>query len=130
VLAVLNYYKHDATDQVFNLIRCVCGEVPLGLQVARRLWSDEGIHDEDEACIARVRYRVHEEIGCVLWREHLHLGSIYELHHDDQQCMRKKGCGNWWITEFCSLRCRIRQELAEFLTRFPLFRCLLFDIEM
>jgi hypothetical protein len=126
VLAVLNYYKHDATDHVFNLIRRVCGEVPLGLQVARQLWSDEGIHDEDEACIARVRYRVQEEIGCVLWREHLHLGSIYELHHDDQQCMRKKGCGNWWVTEFCSLRCRIRQELAEFLTRFPLFRRLLF----
>jgi hypothetical protein len=68
----------------------------------------------------------------VLWREHIHLGIIYELHlpDDGQQCMRKKGCGNWWVTEFCSLRCRIRQELAKFLTRIPLFCRLLFDIEM
>jgi hypothetical protein len=56
MLVVLNYYKHDATDHVLNLICCVYGEVPLGSQVAGRLWSDEGIHDEDEARIARVRY--------------------------------------------------------------------------
>jgi hypothetical protein len=132
VLAVLNYYKHSATSHVFNLIRRVYGEVPLGSQVAGQSWSDEGIHNEDEARIAHVWYRVQEEIGRVLWRENLHLGIIYDLHLPDnsQQCMWKKGCGNRWVTEFCSLRCRIRQELHEFLIMFPLFHRILFDIEL
>jgi hypothetical protein len=52
VLAVLNYYKHDATDHVFNLIRRVYSEVPSGSQVGGQLWTDEGIHDEDVARIA------------------------------------------------------------------------------
>jgi hypothetical protein len=54
VLAVLNYYKHGATDHVFNLICHVYGEVPLGSQVVGRSWSDEGIHDENEVRIAHV----------------------------------------------------------------------------
>jgi hypothetical protein len=60
------------------------------------------------------------------------VGIIYDLHLPDenQQCMWKKGCENRWVEEFSSLRCRIRQELHEFLIRFPLFRRLLFDIEM
>jgi hypothetical protein len=56
MIAVLNYYKHGATDHVFNLIRHIYGVVPLGSQVAGWLWSDEGIHDKDEARIARVWY--------------------------------------------------------------------------
>jgi hypothetical protein len=91
VLAVLNYYQHGATDHVFNLIHRFYGEEPIGSQVARLWWSDEGIHDEDEACIAQVWYRVQEEIGRVLWWEHIHLGIVYELQlpNDGQQCMRK-----------------------------------------
>jgi hypothetical protein len=54
VLVILNYHKHGATNHVFNLTHHVYGEVPLGLQVAGQSWSDEGIHDEDEARIARV----------------------------------------------------------------------------
>jgi hypothetical protein len=56
VLGVLNYYKHGTTDHVFNLIRRIYGEVPIGLLVAGRSWTDEGIHDEDEAHIACVWY--------------------------------------------------------------------------
>jgi hypothetical protein len=110
VLAVLNYYKHGATDHVFNLICHVYGEVPLGSQVVGRSWSDEGIHDENEVRIAHVQYRVQEEIGGVLWRKHLHLGIVYDLHlpDDGQRCMWKKGCRNQWVAKFCSLRCRIR----------------------
>jgi hypothetical protein len=58
VLAVLNYYKHGATGHVFNLIRRIYGEVPYGEHVGGRLWIDEGIHDEDDARIAQVQYRV------------------------------------------------------------------------
>jgi hypothetical protein len=30
MLAVLKYYKHDTTDDVFNHIQCVYGEVTFG----------------------------------------------------------------------------------------------------
>jgi hypothetical protein len=56
VLGILNYYKHGTTDHVFNLIRRIYGEVPIGLLVAGQSWTDEGIHDEDEAHIACVWY--------------------------------------------------------------------------
>jgi hypothetical protein len=52
VLAVLNYYKHGATDHAFNLIHRVYSEVLFGSHVGGWLWMDEGIHDEDEVCIA------------------------------------------------------------------------------
>jgi hypothetical protein len=52
VLAIFNYYKHGTTDHVFNLICHIYSEVPLGVQVVGRSWSDEGIHDEHEAHIA------------------------------------------------------------------------------
>jgi hypothetical protein len=52
VLVILNYYKHGATDHVFNLICRIYGEVPLGVHVAGRSWTDEGIHDEHEDHIA------------------------------------------------------------------------------
>jgi hypothetical protein len=131
-MAVLNYYKHDATDHVFNLIRRVYSEVPSGSQVGGQLWTDEGIHDEDVARIARVRYQEQEQIGRVLWRENINQDIIYELHlpNDGQQCMWNKGCGHWWEVEFYSLRCRIRKELYKFLRRFPLFRRIMYGIVM
>jgi hypothetical protein len=36
VLAVLNYYKHDAIEDVFNLIRRIYGEFTSGSQVGGR----------------------------------------------------------------------------------------------
>jgi predicted lactoylglutathione lyase len=59
---------------------------------------EEGIDDEDNERIDRVRHRVQEEIGCVLWRENINQDIVYELHllDVDQQCLWKKGCRHWW----------------------------------
>jgi hypothetical protein len=43
VLAILKYYKHGATDNVFNHIRHVYGEITFGSQVGTR-WI---VKDED-----------------------------------------------------------------------------------
>jgi hypothetical protein len=90
----------------------------------------EGIHDEDDARIARVCYRVHEEIGRALWRVNINQDHIYDLHllDDGQQCLWKRGCGQRWVLVFCSLRCKIRDEVYDFLTRFPIFRRIMDDI--
>jgi hypothetical protein len=58
VLAILDYYKHDTTEHVFNLIHHVYNEVTSGSQVGGRWWTEEGIHDKDDARIDRVWYQV------------------------------------------------------------------------
>jgi hypothetical protein len=123
VLAVLNYYKHGTTKDVFNLIHRVYGEVTSGSQVGGRWWTEDGVHDKDDARAARVRHRVGAEIGRVMWREHINQDHVYELHlsDDSHKCLWKRGCGRSWIPVFCSLRRRIRDELYGFLIRFPMF---------
>jgi hypothetical protein len=52
VLGVLKYYKHGATEDVFNHIRRVYGEVTSGSQVGGWWWTEDGAHDEDDAHVA------------------------------------------------------------------------------
>jgi hypothetical protein len=52
VLAVLKYYKHCTTDNVFNHIRRVYGEVTFGSQVGGRWWMEERDYDNDDVHIA------------------------------------------------------------------------------
>jgi hypothetical protein len=132
VLAILKYYKHGATDDVLNHIRCIYSEVTSGSQVGGRWWMEDGAYDEDEARVAWVRHRVSTEIGHVMWREHINHDHVHELHmlDDGHQCLWKRGCGQSWTPVFCSLRCRIRSELYEFLIRFPQILDIVDDIDM
>jgi hypothetical protein len=68
----------------------------------------------------------------VLWREHINHDHIIEVHMSDDRhkCLWKRGCSQSWIHVFCSLRCRIRSELYDFLIRFPMFRAIVVDIDM
>jgi hypothetical protein len=83
VLGVLNYYKHGATEDVFNLFRRVYGEVTIGYQAGSLSWTDEGINDEADASTARVHHQVDEEIGRVTWREQININIVYQLHMPD-----------------------------------------------
>jgi hypothetical protein len=49
VLAILKYYKHGATDDVFNHIRLIYGEVTFGSQVITRWWAEDRDYNEDDA---------------------------------------------------------------------------------
>jgi hypothetical protein len=66
MLAVLKYYKHGVTDDVFNNIRCVYGEVTFGLQVGTWWWTEDGDYDEDDAQVMGVHHRISEEIRRVM----------------------------------------------------------------
>jgi hypothetical protein len=107
VLSVLKYYKHGATDDVLNHIRCV--------------YREDREYYEDDVCVMAVHHQVLEEIDCVWWREHINQDHVQEIHmaEDGHKCLWKRGCDQWWTPVFCSLRCRIRAELYEFLIRFP-----------
>jgi hypothetical protein len=107
VLSILTYYKHGATDDVLNHIRHV--------------YREDGDYYVDDACVMGVHHRVSEEIDHVRWREHINQDHTHEIHmpKDGQKCLWMRGCGQWWTSVLCSLRCRIRAELYEFLIRFP-----------
>jgi hypothetical protein len=79
-----------------------------------------------------VHHRVSNEIVGVRWREDIHPDHLHEIHmpEDDQQCLWKLGCSEWWAPLFCSLRCRIRAELYEFHIRFPQIIDIMDDIDM
>jgi hypothetical protein len=113
MLAVLKYYKHGVTDDVFNNIRCVYGEVTFGLQVGTRWWTEDGDYDEDDAQVMGVHHRISEEIRRVMWMEHINHDHVHDIHmlEDDDQCLWKWGCGHWSAPMFYSLMCRIRAEL-------------------
>jgi hypothetical protein len=113
MLGVLNYYKHITTEDVFNLFRCVYGEVTTGYQVGSLSWTDEGIDDEANASTARVHHRVDEEIGRVMWREQINVNIVYELHMPDDRAtmLMEEGIGPVVENKFYSLRCKIRKEL-------------------
>jgi hypothetical protein len=49
VLAVHKYYKHGTTDNVFNHIRCVYGEVTFGSHIGIWWWTEDGDYDDDDA---------------------------------------------------------------------------------
>jgi hypothetical protein len=55
VLAIIKYYKHGITDDVFNHIQRAYGEITFGLQAGTRWWMEYKACDEDEACILGVR---------------------------------------------------------------------------
>jgi hypothetical protein len=118
VLSVLKYYKHSTTDDVLNHIR--------------RVYHEDGDYYEDDARVMGVRHRVWEEIDRVRWREHINQDHVHEIHmpEDGQQCLWKRGCGQWWIPVFYSLRCRIRAELYEFLIRYPQIIAVMDEIDM
>jgi hypothetical protein len=121
VLAMLKYYKHGATDDIFNHIRCVYGEATFGSQVKTRWWTENGDYDEDEAWVMGVCHWVLKEIRHVMWMEHINHDHVHEIRmpKDGGQCLWKRGCGQWSAPVFCSLRCKIRAEIYEFLIRFP-----------
>jgi hypothetical protein len=54
VLGIIKYYKHDVTDDVFNHIRHVYGDVTYGSQARTRWWMEYKAYDEDEARILGV----------------------------------------------------------------------------
>jgi hypothetical protein len=54
-LAIIKYYKHDVTDDVFNHIWHVYSENTFGLQVGTRWWMEYKACDEDEARVLGVR---------------------------------------------------------------------------
>jgi hypothetical protein len=54
VLAVIKYYKHGVTDDVFNHIQRVYGDVTFGLQARTRWWMEYKVYVEDEAHILGV----------------------------------------------------------------------------
>jgi hypothetical protein len=62
MLAVIKYYKHDVTDDVFNHIWCVYSEITFGSQVGTRWWMEYKAYDEDEARVLGVHKRVSNEI--------------------------------------------------------------------
>jgi hypothetical protein len=72
VLAVIKYYKRDVTDDVFNHIRSVYGEITFGSQVRTQWWMEYKACDEDEACILGVHKWVSDEIRRMMWREQIY----------------------------------------------------------
>jgi hypothetical protein len=110
VLAVIKYYKHGLTDDVFNHIRCVYGTITFDLQV-RTWWmmEDGDDYDEDDVRVMSVRKWVFDEIVHARRREHINPDTLLEIHlpEDDQKCLWKQGCGDRCTPVFCSLRCRI-----------------------
>jgi hypothetical protein len=118
VLSILKYYKHDATNDVFNHIRGI--------------YSEDGDYYEDDAHVLGVCHRVLEEIDHVRWREQINHDHIHEIQmpEDSHTCLWKRGCGQWWTPMLCSLRCRIRAELYEFLIRFPQIIAVMDEIVM
>jgi hypothetical protein len=50
----LKYYKHSVTDDVFNHIRHVYGEVTFGSQVGTRWGMEDGDYDKDDARVMGV----------------------------------------------------------------------------
>jgi hypothetical protein len=89
------YYKHYATDDVFNHIRRVYGEDTFGSQVRGWWWREDESYDEDDTHVAQVHHRVSAEIGQVMWREHINKDHVHELHMSDDghQFLWKRGCG-------------------------------------
>jgi hypothetical protein len=133
VLAIIKYYKHGLIDDVFNHIRCVYGTVTFGSQVGTRWMMEDGDdYDEDDVLIMGVRKRVFDEIVRMRRREHIDPDNLLEIHllEDGQKCLWKQGCGKRCTPVFCSLRCRIRTELYEFLSRFHTIMNIMDDIEM
>jgi hypothetical protein len=72
VMAILKYYKHGVTDDVFNHIRRVYSEITFGSQVGTRWCMEYEDFDKDEARVLGVRKWVSDEIRCMRWREHIH----------------------------------------------------------
>jgi hypothetical protein len=101
VMFVLKYYKHRVTDDFFNHIQ--------------RFYGEDGDYYKDDACVMGVCHRVSEEI---------------QMLEDGHTCLWKQGCGQWCTPMLCSLRCRIRAELYEFLIRFPRIIVVMDEIDM
>jgi hypothetical protein len=81
VLAVIKYYKHGLSDDVFNHIWRVYGMVTFGLQVGTRWMMEDGDdYDEDDVCVMGVRKRVFDEIVCVRQREYINPHNLLEVH--------------------------------------------------
>jgi hypothetical protein len=99
VLSVLKYYKNGATIDVLNHVWCI--------------YREDGDYYEDDACVMGVHHQVSDEVDRVRWREHINQDHVHEIHmpEDGNKCLWKRGCGQWWTSVFCSLRCRIRTEL-------------------
>jgi hypothetical protein len=133
VLAVIKYYKHGLTDDVFNHIRHLYGTVTFGSHVKTRWMMEDGDdYDKDDVRVMGVHKRVFDEIVRVRQREHIDPNNLLEIHlrEDGQKCLWKQGCGDRCTPVFCSLRCRIRTKLYEFLSRFHTIMHIMDDIEM
>jgi hypothetical protein len=95
-------------------------------------WTEDGDYDEDDAHVMGVRHRVLEEIRCVRWMEHIYHDHVHEIHmpDDSHQCLWKRGCSQSRTPMLCSLKCRIRAELYEFLIRLHPIIDIVDDIDM
>jgi hypothetical protein len=93
---------------------------------------EDSDYNEDDARFMAVRHRVLEEIRLVRWIKHINHDHAHEIHmlEDGDQCLWKWGCGQWSTHVFCSLRCRIRAELYEFMFQFPEIIDIMDDIDM
>jgi hypothetical protein len=58
ILAIIKYYKHGTTEDVFIHIRHVYGEVTSDSQVGGWWWMEDGAYDEDDARVARVHNQI------------------------------------------------------------------------
>jgi hypothetical protein len=133
VLAVIKYYKHGLANDVFNHIQRVYDTITFGSQVRTRWMMEDGDdYDEDDVHVMGVCKRVFDEIVHVRRREHIDPNNLPEIHllEDDQKCLWKQRCGDRCTPVFCSLRCRIRTKLYEFLSRFHTIMHIMDDIEM
>jgi hypothetical protein len=79
VLTVVKYYNYSATKDVFNHIHRVYGESTSGVQVGGWRIEVKG-YEEEDVRVERVCHQVSEEIGRVMWREHINYEHIHELH--------------------------------------------------
>jgi hypothetical protein len=92
VLAVIKYYKHGLTDDVFNHIQRVYGTITFGLRVGTWWMMEDGDdYDEEDVRVMGVRKRVFDDIIRLRRREHIDLDNLLEIHlpEDDQKCLWK-----------------------------------------
>jgi hypothetical protein len=70
---------------------------------------EDGDYDEDDERVMGVHHQISEEIRRVMWMEHINHNHVHKIRmpEDGDQCLWKRGCGQWSVPVFYSLRYRI-----------------------